>query len=181
MQAQTFSRAQCLAAQFCRGSSLRSKQAAHLSRVQHSSCRTADCTAARSSKCSPRRQLTTTRAESGNGASPAPSGLSIDLRGIARSLGTLVFRYLAIPLTCAVVQGRKRSLLVLRTIRHVDVCRDGLLLTSAIPQGIVFTRCCAGLWLGYCQGARRGRRRDFAGCVGEHFMLWFSCWRCQLI
>lgn len=119
MQAQTFSRAQCLASQICRGSSLRPKQVA--SSVQSLNQRSVDFVAARSSTCSARRQLTTTRAESGNGASPAPSGLSIDLRGTTRSLGIVGLLWVVVCSTCVVVQGRKRSLLVLRTIRHVIV------------------------------------------------------------
>ena len=83
MNTQTLSRGQCLASQICKGSSLRPRQAAHvhLSSAQRLGQANAEVATPRGSICSTRRLLTTTRAENGNGASPAPSGLSIDLRG----------------------------------------------------------------------------------------------------
>lgn len=83
MNSQTLSRGQCLASHICKGSSLRPRQAAHahLSSVQRLGQANAELATSRGSTCSTKRLLTTTRAENGNGASPAPSGLSIDLRG----------------------------------------------------------------------------------------------------
>ncbi|KAL3136928.1 hypothetical protein ABBQ32_006534 [Trebouxia sp. C0010 RCD-2024] len=81
MNTQTLSRGHCLAFQICKGSSLRPRQAAYLGSVQRLGSANAEIATPRGSTCFSRRHLTTTRAETGNGASQAPSGLAIDLRG----------------------------------------------------------------------------------------------------
>lgn len=81
MNTQTLSRAQCLASQICKSSSMRPRQAAHLGSVQRTSQSIASSSAPHISLNTSRRHLAVTRAESGNGASPAPSGLAINLKG----------------------------------------------------------------------------------------------------
>lgn len=60
---------------------MRPRQAAHLSSVQRLDQTSAGFVTSHTNASTTRRHLSATRAESGNGASPAPSGLSIDLKG----------------------------------------------------------------------------------------------------
>lgn len=110
MNTQTISRGHCLASQICKGSTLRPRPAAHLSSVQRLGQANAEVATPRGSTCSSRRHLTTTRAEAGNGANPAPSGLAIDLRGPLDS-GSQILLHMPIltahRLTRRVAAGKK--------------------------------------------------------------------------
>lgn len=181
MNTQTFSRGQCLASHICKGSSLRPRQAAHvhLSSVQRLSQANAELATPRGSTCSTRRLLTTTRAENGNGASPAPSGLSIDLRGsldVARR-HTHMFGGLSGYWARMLLQARRPSSLVLRTIRQVDCCGDILVLTHATTRKIKFINVNAGVRLGHSQAIGRGWSRDLSRCLGETCGHWLTYWQ----
>ena len=172
MNSQTLSRSQCLASHICKGSSLRPRRAAHvhLSSVQRLGRANAGLATSRGRTCSTRHLLTTTRAENGNGASPAPAGLSIDLRGSplpSLDVTSTCLKSLSGHLPRVLLQARRPSSLVLRMIRQVGFCGDMLVLTHATTWKIRTINFNAGVRLGYRQAAGRGGSRDLSGCLGK--------------